>query len=147
MKRKYIADRFGARISNFLSYRIMVFIKIHDFRHSWSFHGGHRGPMGTPWGPHGVPWDPWEPMGSHGDPWGPMGTHANPWGHGNPCEPMGPQLAGLSRPGSLDPMARLSRPFSTKLGATIQNQLCDCLPFSPVIFQPLVFIFFLFCIY
>jgi hypothetical protein len=37
--------------------------------------------MGTPWGPHGVPWGP---MGTHGNPWGPMGTHGNPW------EPMGP---------------------------------------------------------
>jgi len=51
--------------------------------------------MGTPWGPHGVPWDPWGPMGTHGNPWEPMGTHGNPWG------PMGSQLAGLSRPGSL----------------------------------------------
>ena len=31
MKRKNIADRFGARISNFLSYRIVVFIKITFF--------------------------------------------------------------------------------------------------------------------
>ena len=41
--------------------------KIHDFRHSWIFHGSHGGPMGTPWGPHG------DPMGSHGNPWEPMG--------------------------------------------------------------------------
>ena len=39
MERKNIADRFGPRLSNFLSYRIVVFIKIHDFRHSWIFHG------------------------------------------------------------------------------------------------------------
>ena len=33
--------------------------KIHDFRHSWIFHGS-----------------PWGPMGTHGDQWGP---HGNPW--------------------------------------------------------------------
>ena len=73
----------------------MGFIKIHDFRHSWIFHGGHGGPIGTPWGRHGEPMgshgtygDPWETMGPHGDPWGPIGTHGDPWEpmgtHGNP---------------------------------------------------------------
>ena len=56
MERKNIAHRFGPRVSNFLSYRIVVFIKIDDFRHSWIFHGS-----------------PWKPMGTHGDPWGPHG--------------------------------------------------------------------------
>ena len=32
MERKDIAHRFGPRLSNFLSYRIVVFIKIDDFR-------------------------------------------------------------------------------------------------------------------
>ena len=35
--------------------------------------GPHGDPMGSPWGPHGVPWDPWEPMDSHGNPWESMG--------------------------------------------------------------------------
>ena len=84
MDRNNIADRFGPRVSNFLSYGIVVFIKIHDFRHSWIFHGSHGEPMdsmGTPWEPMGTPWGP---MGTHGNPWIPMGTHGNPW------EPMGP---------------------------------------------------------
>ena len=35
MERKHIADRNAPRASNMLSYRIVGFIKIHDFRHSW----------------------------------------------------------------------------------------------------------------
>ena len=89
MDRNNIADRNGPRLSSFLSYGIVVFIKIDDFRNSWIFHGCHGDPMG----PHGTPWDPWGPMGIHGDPWEPMGTHGNPWEpmgtHGNPWEPMG----------------------------------------------------------
>ena len=88
MNRNNVADRFGLRVSNFLSYGIVVFIKIDDFRNSWIFHGSHGDPMGphgdpmgTPWGPHGDPMGPhgtpWDPMGTHG---GPMGTHGNPWG-------------------------------------------------------------------
>ena len=80
MERKHIADRTGPRASTILSYGILGFIKIHDFRHSWIFHGSH----GAPWGPHGDPMalhgGPWGPMGTHGDPWGPMGTHGDPWG-------------------------------------------------------------------
>ena len=49
MERKHIADRNEPRASTLLSYRIMGFIKIHDFRHSWIFHGSPWGPMGTPW--------------------------------------------------------------------------------------------------
>ena len=94
MKRKHIADRFEPRLSNFLSYGVVVFFKINDFRNSWIFHGSHGDPMRTPWGPHGDPMGtPWEPMGTHGDPWEPMGTQ-------------GTQLAGLSWPGSLGPIWR-----------------------------------------
>ena len=57
MERKNIAHRSGPRHSNFLTYRIVVFIKIHDFRHSWIFHGSHGDPMG-PHGTHGTPWEP-----------------------------------------------------------------------------------------
>ena len=39
MERKHIADRTGPRASIILSYRIVGFIKIHDFRLSWIFHG------------------------------------------------------------------------------------------------------------
>ena len=69
MERKHIADRNRPRASNILSYRIVGFIKIHDFRHSRIFHGDPWVPMGTPWGPHGFPWVPMGPMGTHGFPW------------------------------------------------------------------------------
>jgi len=87
MERKHIADRNRPRASNILSYRIVVFIKIDDFRHSWIFHGGH----GAPWGPHV------DPMGSPWGPMGPMGTHGFPWScrdqkflrNGKPLNPKG----------------------------------------------------------
>ena len=61
------------RASNILSHRIVGFIKIHDFRHSW-IHGDPKNwTHGDPWGPHETPWD--RPMGPHGDPWEPMGIH------------------------------------------------------------------------
>ena len=52
MDRNNIADRFGPQLSNFLSYGIVVFIKIDDFRHSWI----------------------WDPMETHGNPWGGLGV-------------------------------------------------------------------------
>ena len=90
MERKNIAHRFGPRVSNFLSYRIVVFIKIHDFRHSWIFHG------------------------SHGDPMGPHGTHGNPWifhgFSGRPRERPTKNVGGCG--GGREPPPRISRPGS-----------------------------------
>ena len=95
MERKDIAHRTGPHASTILSNRIVVFIKIDDFRHSWIFHGSHGDPMG----PHGTPWEP-------------MGTHGNPWifheFSGRPRERPTKNVGGCG--GGREPPPRISRP-------------------------------------
>ena len=70
MERKNIAHRFGPRVSNFLSNRIVVFIKIMIS----DILGFFMEAMGTPWDPMGPLGTPWGPRGTNGNPWKPMGT-------------------------------------------------------------------------
>ncbi len=49
MERKHIADRTGPRASTILSYRIVGFIKIHDFRHSWKVPSSPNDPWTSRW--------------------------------------------------------------------------------------------------